>query len=86
MTSPKNQSPFEINTFKPVQGTFEQCWGFLYYNPPGAEKYDDRLINRKTANFYLGHSALVPKKKSIILIQLWPPQWISMNSVHQSAP
>jgi len=30
----KNQAKFEINSFNPVEGIFEQAWGFQYFQPP----------------------------------------------------
>jgi len=36
-TNSKTTSKFNLNTFKKVEGDFEQSWGFLYFQPPGAK-------------------------------------------------
>ncbi|MBI9054575.1 MAG: PAS domain S-box protein [Bacteroidales bacterium] len=36
-TNSKSISKFDLNTFKKVEGNFEQSWEFLYYQPPGAK-------------------------------------------------
>jgi len=37
LTNSTKTSKFEVNSFKPVKGTFEQSWGFRYFRPPGSE-------------------------------------------------
>ena len=40
-TNSKNTSKFELNSFSPVEGTFEQSWGFLYFQPPVSKLKDN---------------------------------------------
>lgn len=49
-TDNNKTSDFELNQFHPVEGTFEQAWGFLYYQPKGAEIYDKRILDREISN------------------------------------
>lgn len=46
-TNLKGTPKFELNQFHPVNGTFEQSWGFRYFQMPGAEKLDDRVYDLK---------------------------------------
>lgn len=55
--SKNNQkSPFETTAFCPVNETFEQSWGFLYFHPPVKDKKLSRL------------SYIIPEKDSKLLI------------------
>lgn len=60
-TNSKNTSDYELNNFKPVEGTFEQSWGFLYYQPLGSSKYDERVNDKSLSNI-----VRTPKTKLLV--------------------
>ena len=60
-TNSKRTSDFQINQFKPVEGTFEQSWGFLYYQPPGSDLLDERIRDRSISNLIT-----TPKTKLLV--------------------
>lgn len=48
-----------VNSFFPVKGDFEQAWGFLYFQPPSAEK----LIKTSTDDFNF-----IPDNQTLLLV------------------
>ncbi len=60
-TNSASTSDFELNRFTRVNGTFEQSWGFLYYQPPGSSAYDERINNRHISNLIT-----TPKTKLLV--------------------
>jgi len=58
-TNSKKTSDFELNAFTPIEGTFEQAWGFLYYQPKGSEIFDERIANRQIKNRITTKSTLL---------------------------
>ncbi|NOQ28286.1 MAG: hypothetical protein GQ564_23225 [Bacteroidales bacterium] len=50
LTNSQNTSNTELNTFKPVQGTFGQTWAFLYFQPPVSKQNDSPFKDSKISN------------------------------------
>ena len=47
-TNSKNTPKFEINSFNPIEGVFDQCWSFLYFQPP--TKYSNKKISNMVSD------------------------------------
>lgn len=50
LTNSQNTSNIELNTFKPVEGNFEQSWGFLYFQPPVSNLKNNPFKDSKISN------------------------------------
>jgi signal transduction histidine kinase len=50
LTNSQNTSNTELNTFKPVEGTFGQTWGFLYFQPPVSKQNNNPFKDSKISN------------------------------------
>lgn len=58
----KNQSAkFELNTFNPVEGDFEQAWGFRYFQPPKPGVKNLIKTSQDEVNF-------IPDNNTILLV------------------
>ncbi len=61
VTNSKNTSKFELNSFKPIEGNFEQAWRFLYYQPPS-------LIKNNPLFDDTGHFNYISTDKTVLLV------------------
>lgn len=54
-----NPNSIELNTFKEVEGDFEQAWGFIYFQPPGSKRMIKTSVDE--INF-------IPDNNTILLV------------------